>query len=126
MNFSARIRRSGEISIVDVAGRLTNFELTALRDAFESLLAQGRRNIVLNLKELDFMDSSAIGEVVRSYRAVTQAGGELKVVGLSPKIEQILAVTHLTRVLTEFPSEEAALRSFATEGVPEASGQAVE
>lgn len=112
MNFSATIRRSGAVSIVDVSGRLTNFEIMALRDAFEGLLAEGRKNIVLNLNELDFMDSSAVGELVRCYRATTKFGGELKVVGLSPKVEQILQVTHLTRILPEFTSEDAALSSF--------------
>jgi anti-sigma B factor antagonist len=117
--FSATIRQAGPISLVDVSGRLTSFEVGTLRDSVSRLLKQGRKNIVLNLSGLQYLDSSGIGELAKIYVSVVKGDGELKVVGLSPKVEQILKITQLYRVFPEFPSEEAALRSFPEFGLKE-------
>jgi anti-sigma B factor antagonist len=76
------------------------------------LLAEGRKHLVLNLSGLQYLDSSGIGELARIYVMVLKGGGELKVVGLSRNVEEILKVTHLYQVFPEFPDEEAALQSF--------------
>ena len=117
--FSVTIRQAGPISLVDVSGRLTSFEVGALRDSVSRLLKQGRKNIVLNLSGLHYLDSSGIGELAKIYVSVVKGDGELKVVGLSPKVEQILKITQLYQVFPEFPSEEAALRSFPEFGLNE-------
>ncbi len=111
-NFSVTIRQAGPISILDVSGRLTSFEIGGLRDSVSRLLQRGRKSIVLNLSGLDYLDSSGIGELARLYVSVVKASGELKAVGLSPKVEEILKITQLYQVFPEFPSEEAALESF--------------
>jgi len=111
-NFTVTIRQAGPISLLDVAGRLTSFEIGALRDSISRLLKQGRKNIVLNLSDLEYLDSSGIGELARIYVSVVKADGQMKVVGLSPKVEEILKITQLYQVFPEFPSEEAALESF--------------
>jgi len=90
-----------------------------LRDSVSRLLKQGRKNIVLNLSGLHYLDSSGIGELAKIYVSVVKGDGELKVVGLSPKVEQILKITQLYQVFPEFPSEEAALRSFPEFGLNE-------
>ncbi|HKW35805.1 MAG TPA: STAS domain-containing protein [Candidatus Acidoferrum sp.] len=110
--FTISIRKKGAVSILDVAGRLTSFEVGALRDAISRLLKEGRKNIVLNLEALDYLDSSGIGELARSYVSVVKKDGEMKVVGLSAKVEEVLKITQLFRVFPEFPSEEEALDSF--------------
>jgi len=111
-NFSVSIRQAGPISLVDVSGRLTFFEVGALRDSISRLLKPGRRNIVLNLSGLQYLDSSGIGELAKIYVSVVKVDGQLKVVGLSPKVEEILKISQLYQVFPEFPTEEAALRSF--------------
>jgi len=115
-NFSVTIRQAGPISIVDVSGRLTSFESGALRDSISRLLKQHRINIVLNLSDLQYLDSSGIGELARIYVSVVKASGQMKVVGLAPKVEEILKITQLYQVFPEFPSEEAALESFPESG----------
>ncbi len=115
-NFSVTIRQAGAISLLDVSGRLTSFETGALRDSISLLLKQGRKNIVLNLDALQYLDSSGIGELARIYVSVVKASGQMKVVGLSAKVEEILKVTQLYQVFPEFPSEEAAVRSFPESG----------
>ena len=97
---------------MDVSGRLTSFEGQAFRDAIQRLLRKGDNKIVLNLKGLEYLDSSGIGELVRNYLAVIKKGGAMKVVGLAPKVEEILKVTQLYQVFPEFPDEESALESF--------------
>jgi len=119
-NFSVTIRQSGPISLLDVSGRLTSFETGALRDSISRLLKDGRKNIVLNLSGLQYLDSSGIGELARIYVSVVKVSGQMKVVGLSPKVEEILKITQLYQVFPEFPNEEAALRSFPESGRKEA------
>jgi anti-sigma B factor antagonist len=112
LNFSAIIRQTGEVSIVDLTGQLTSFASGALRDTIGGLMKQGRKKIVLNVGELLYLDSSGVGELVNCYMGVIKQGGEMKVVGLTPKVEEILKITQLYRVFQEFQDEEAALRSF--------------
>jgi len=118
-NFSLTIRHSGPASLIDVTGHLTSFEAAALRQAVTGLVAAKRKDIVLNLAGLDYLDSSGIGELVRNYMTVIKSGGTMKVVGLSAKVEEILKITQLYKVFPEFPDEEAALKSF-----PSGSGTA--
>jgi anti-sigma B factor antagonist len=110
--FNVKTRNAGEVSLVEVSGRLTSFEGQAFREAIQQLLRNGHTNIVLNLTALDYLDSSGIGELVRNYLAVVKKGGAMKVVGLAPKVEEILKVTQLYQVFPEFPDEASALDSF--------------
>ena len=111
-NFSIKIRQAGVVSLVDVSGRLTSFETGALRDSISRLLKQGQKDIVLNLSGLQYLDSSGIGELARVYVSVVKQSGQMKVIGLSSRIEEVLKITHLYQVFPEFPDEEAALKSF--------------
>lgn len=112
MNFSAKIRQHGEISLVDLSGFLTSFETPVVHEAIAGLLRQGRKRIVVNLNGLEYLDSSGVGQLVRTYLMVINAGGEIRAVGLTPRIEEILKVANLSHVFPEFPDEEEALRSF--------------
>ena len=112
MNFSATIRQAGEVSIVDLTGNLTSFASGALREALAGLLKQGRKKIILNAGDLLYLDSSGVGELVHGYMKVIKQGGEMKVVGLSAKVEEILKITQLYRIFQEFGDEQAALQSF--------------
>jgi len=115
LSFSVNLRQSENVSLVDVQGRLTSFEARAFRDAIHGLLDQGHSNIILNLTGLQYLDSSGIGELVRNYLSVIKKGGAMKVVGLAPKVEEILKVTQLYQVFPEFPDEASALESFPGE-----------
>ena len=112
MNFSATIRESGAISLVYITGSLTSFEVGGLRTTISGLLKQGRKKIVLNLDGLRYLDSSGIGELVRNYMTVIKSGGEMKVVGLKPKVEEIFKVTQLHQIFQEFRDETEAMESF--------------
>lgn len=112
LNFTITIRQSAQVSLIDVAGRLTSFEASGFRDAILGLLAQNHKDLILNLTGLEYLDSSGVGELVRNYMSVVKKGGTMKVVGLAPKVEEIMKVTKLYQVFPEFPDEASALRSF--------------
>ena len=112
MNFSAIIRQVGQVSVVEVSGKLTSFESGALRNSIGRLLKEGHKQILLNLSGLVYLDSSGIGDLVHTYMSVIKSGGEMKVVGLSEKVEEILKITQLYQVFPEFKDEHSALQSF--------------
>jgi len=112
VNFSVKIRHQNQVSLIDVSGHLTFFEVGALGSSIQSLLKERRKNIVLNLSALAYLDSSGIGELARIYVAVVKQGGAMKVIGLTPKVEEVLKITHLSQVFQEFPDEQSALLSF--------------
>ena len=112
VNFSVKIRHQNQVSLIDVSGHLTFFEVGALGSSIQSLLKERRKNILLNLSGLAYLDSSGIGELARIYVAVVKQGGAMKVIGLTPKVEEVLKITHLSQVFQEFPDEQSALLSF--------------
>jgi anti-sigma B factor antagonist len=112
VNFSATIRQVGEISVVEVSGKLTSLESGALRSTIAQLLKEGRKLILLNLSGLVYLDSSGVGDLVHTYMSVIKRGGEMKVVGLTDKVEEILKITQLYQVFPEFQDERSALQSF--------------
>jgi anti-sigma B factor antagonist len=116
VNFSASIRQVGQVSVVEVSGKLTSFESGALRNSIAQLLKEGRKQILLNLSGLRYLDSSGIGDLVHTYMSVIKSGGEMKVVGLTDKVEEILKITQLYQVFQEFHDEQSALQSFPETG----------
>ena len=116
MNFSATIRQAGQVSVVEVSGKLTSLESGALSNSIAQLLKEGRKQILLNLRGLTYLDSSGIGELVRTYLSVIKRNGEMKVVGLTDKAEEILKITKLYQVFQEFQDETSALQSFPHAG----------
>jgi anti-sigma B factor antagonist len=116
VNFSAIIRQVGQVSVVEVTGKLTSLESGALRNSIAQLLKEGRKHILLNLRGLLYMDSSGVGDLVHTYMSVIKRGGEMKVVGLTDKVEEILKITQLYQVFQEFQDEQSALQSFPSSG----------
>ena len=113
MSFAIEVRHEGAVSLVEISGRLTSFEAKTFREVIHGLLGQGHANIVLNLTRLEYLDSSGIGELVRNYLTTIKRGGAMRVVGLAPKVEEILKITQLYQVFPEFPDEASAVESFS-------------
>lgn len=106
-------RRIGDVTILDLKGKLTiggGAEL--LRDTVTSVVFQGDKKILLNLAGVPYMDSGGLGELVRCSWVVTKASGGVKLVNLTSKITDLLAITKLTNVFDTFDSETEAVRSF--------------
>ena len=112
MGFSANTRHLGQITVVDVRGRLTSIEGEALHELLLDLFRDGRKKLLLNLRDVSYLDSSGLGNLVRCLLTARKEGGELKAVDLSARTQEILKLTKLDLVLADFPSEQAALESF--------------
>jgi len=103
----------GDVSVVDVAGRITLGEgSSALRDALRDLVSKGQNKILLNLGEVSYIDSSGIGELVSGFTSVRNAGGELKLLNLTKKVQDLLQITKLYTVFDIWDSESNAIIAF--------------
>lgn len=106
-------REVSHVTIVDVNGRITLGDETGqLRDTIRGLIAEGKKKIVLNLAQVDYIDSSGVGELVSSYTAVRNAGGDLKLLSLTKKVQDVLNVTKLYTVFDIKEDEFNAVKSF--------------
>jgi len=106
-------REVSHITILDINGRITLGDETGqLRDTIRSLIAEGKKKIVLNLAQVDYIDSSGVGELVSSYTAVRNAGGDLKLLSLTKKVQDVLNVTKLYTVFDIKEDEFNAVKSF--------------
>jgi anti-sigma B factor antagonist len=83
-----------------------------LKDKVRSLLHQQQKNVVFNLGGLSGMDSSGLGELVSSYTTVAREGGQVKLLNLTKRVEDLLSITKLLTVFESFSSEQEAVRSF--------------
>ena len=106
-------REVAHVTILDVKGRIVlGDEIHDLRDAVRGMLERGKKKIILNLADVDYMDSSGVGELVGAFTAVRSAGGELKLLNLSQKVQDILYVTKLYTVFDIKDDEFTAVKSF--------------
>jgi len=106
-------RQVGDVTVVDVAGRITLGEgSSALRDTLRELVGKGQKKILLNLGEVTYIDSSGIGELVSGFTTVTNSGGQLKLLGLNKRVKDLLQITKLYTVFDVHEEEAAAVRSF--------------
>lgn len=106
-------RQAGDITILDMDGKVTIGEgSVALRTTIRRLLGEGKKKILLNLGNVGYVDSSGIGELVSSFTAVNKEGGSLKLLNLTQKIQDLLAITKLLTVFDVYDSESEALSSY--------------
>ena len=106
-------REVSHVVILDIRGRIVlGDEIHLLRDAVRKLIADGKKKIILNLAELDYIDSSGVGELVGSFTTVRNAGGELKLLNLTQKVHDVLHVTKLYTVFDIRDDEFQAVKSF--------------
>jgi anti-sigma B factor antagonist len=113
MAFQVHTREAGRALVIEAVGRLTLTDgRTKLRDVIHVSANEGRTRFVVNLARVDTIDSYGIGELTRCYSVVRQAGGELKLACVSPRVLEALQISHLHTVFDIHPQEEAALRAF--------------
>ena len=111
-------RAVGDVTVVDLNGKMTLGEGDEmLRDKVNSLIQQGQKKLILNLAEVPYIDSAGLGEIVRTYTTVSRQGGSLKLLNLTKRIQDLLAITKLLTVFETFESENEAVKSFGSAGV---------
>jgi anti-sigma B factor antagonist len=107
-------RAVGDVVVLDLKGKITlgkGDEL--LKDKVNSLVNQGHKKIVLNLAEVPYIDSAGLGEIVRTFTTVSRQGGNLKLLNLTKRITDLLAITKLLTIFETFDTENEAIRSFS-------------
>ena len=113
MSLTINTREVSHVTILDIEGRIVlGQELEDLRDAVRGLINQGQKKIILNLSGVDYIDSSGVGQLVASFTAVRNAGGELKLLNLTKKVQDVLHVTKLYTVFDIKDDEFHAVKSF--------------
>jgi anti-sigma B factor antagonist len=107
------MRQVGDVTVIDAAGRITLGEgSSAFRDSIKDLVSKGSRKMLLNLAEVSYIDSSGIGELVSGFTTVSNAGGSLKLLNLTKRIQDLLQITKLYTIFEVFDDEAAALATF--------------
>ena len=114
MSMKISTRQIDGVTIVDCSGRITLGEGSiTLRDTVSQLLTKGQKKILLNLGDVNYIDSSGIGELVSAFTTVRKQGGELKLLNLTKKVHDLLQITKLYTVFDVKDDEAAAVKSFA-------------
>ena len=113
MSVTFNEREVAGVTIFDVAGRITlGTGNTELRDHVNKALEAGKKSLLLNLAELSYLDSSGVGTLVGCYTSAQNRGAHLKLVNLTKKMKDLLAITKLLTVFDTFEDEQAAIDSF--------------
>ncbi len=113
MSMKITTRQVDGVTILDLSGRITLGEGSVLlRDAVRDLLAKGSKHILLNLGDVNYIDSSGIGELVSAYTTARNQGGELKLLNLTKKVHDLLQITKLYTVFDVKDDEASAIASF--------------
>lgn len=114
MSVKLTTRQVGDVCVVDAVGRITLGEGSSIfRDTIRDLVAKGEKKILVNLAEVTYIDSSGIGEMVSGFTTVTNHGGNLKLLNLSKRVQDLLQITKLYTVFEAFDDEAAAVRSYS-------------
>lgn len=109
----ASSRQIDGVTVVDLSGRITLGEGSiVLKDTVRDLLSKGNKKLLLNLGDVNYIDSSGIGELVAAFTTVRKQGGELKLLNLTKKVHDLLQITKLYTVFDVKDDEATAIKSF--------------
>lgn len=112
MSAVVKCRHLDDVVIMDISGRITLGEgAITLRDAVQKLLKSGERKFVMNLEDVDYIDSGGLGELISAFTIVRAHGGQLKLLKLTHRIHDLLQITKLLTVFDAFDSETEAIKS---------------
>ncbi len=113
MNMMITTRQAGDITILDISGRIVlGEESAALRNLVHDLLSKGHKKILFNLADVDYIDSPGLGYLIGAFTNVRREHGEAKLLNLGKKVHELMHITRLYTVFDIFDDEGAAIRSF--------------
>jgi anti-sigma B factor antagonist len=103
------------VTILDLKGKITLGEGDELlKKEIDSLIQKDQKKLLLNLEGVPYIDSAGLGEIVRTYTTVSRQGGKLKLLNLTKRIQDLLAITKLLTVFETYESEPEAVKSFSS------------
>lgn len=125
-NLKINERRVGKVTILDIEGNLRIGEGSAqLQQAIRRLLAEGQNQILLNLGQVAYIDSSGLGEMVAAHVATSKSGGEIKLLHLTQRVRELMTITKLVTVFESYETEAEALERYKAEETEEKEDAAV-
>jgi anti-sigma B factor antagonist len=114
VNAKVSTRQVGEVTVIDLEGRITLVDgSNLLRDELRHLISTNRRKILLNFAEVSYMDSSGLGQVVAGFTTVKNQGGQLKLLNVGKRIKDLLNMARIASIFEMFDDESAAIMTFA-------------
>lgn len=126
MHMITSTRQAGGVTIVDIRGRIVlGEESAALRDLVCDLLSKGHKKILLNLGDVNYIDSSGLGNLVSALASVRKQEGELKLLNLTNKVHNVMQITRLYTVFDIMDDEAVAVKSFGQSAAATQTHQAV-
>jgi anti-sigma B factor antagonist len=109
-----RQREIGDVVVLDLHGKVTGGpDSETFQESIRTLVAGGRTKVLVNMQEAGWINSTGLGMLIYGFTELQKTGGKLKLVGVSPRIESLLAVTKLSTVFESFQQEDEAIRSFS-------------
>src|SRR5919112_1699782 len=115
MAMSITERRIGDVTLLELKGRLVFYDGAALvRAHINDLVDQARLKFVLDLRDVTYIDSFGVGVIAAKYVSIRRKGGDMKLLRLSPRTHRVLRISGLLKIFESFESEEEGLRSFAS------------
>jgi len=113
MPCKANIRQVGDVAIVDLSGRITLGDGSGVvRETVKDMLKGGQKNLLLNLGDVSYIDSSGLGELVSAYATGANQGAQIKLLNVQKRVHDLIKLTKLYSVFESFTNETAALQSF--------------
>lgn len=107
-------RKVGGVTIFDLKGKILFGEgINELRQSIDAVIKENEKQLVLNFAEVPYLDSTGLGEVVRSYTTLKKVGGTVKIANLTNKVKDLMMVTKLITVFETFNDENEAVKSFS-------------
>jgi len=117
MELQVKVRELGqELAVVEVSGEADLYTTPKLKETVIDLISRGRIRVVVNLASVSYLDSTALGVLVGSYKRVREKGGNLALVGPQPRIRKVFEITRLVNVFDIYDTEEQALKSLGAGG----------
>jgi len=114
MRVKLNTRQVGDVTIIDVSGRITlGEESNAIRNEVRNLITSGNRKILLNLGDVSYIDSTGIGELVAGFTSAAKAGGTMKLLSPTMRVQDLLRISRVTTIFDVHEDEAHAVRSFA-------------
>jgi anti-sigma B factor antagonist len=106
-------RKKGDVTILDLKGKILIGEgIDELRESINNAIKADEKKLLLNFDQVPYLDSTGLGEVVRSYTSLKKEGGMVKIINLTQKVKDLLSVTKLITVFDTFEDEDEAVNSF--------------
>ena len=106
-------RKSGDVVILDLEGKiLIGDDIADLREAVDGLVRDKENKVLLNFEQVPYLDSTGLGEVVKSYTTIKRSGGMVKILNLSSKVKDLMTITKLITVFETYDDEDQAVASF--------------